>query len=86
MYYGVMPACAYGCGSSTTFNNLCSVASHELAEMITDPAVGLASSNAPPLAPTVQSTYNLTISFMTDDYPKETYSDIYDMTDYYELA
>ena len=54
IYYGIMPdmggGCASGCGSSTTFNNLCSVSSHELAEMITDPAVGLAFSLAAPLA------------------------------------
>ncbi|KAJ3335679.1 hypothetical protein HDU91_002076 [Kappamyces sp. JEL0680] len=52
--YGIMPdqggSCAGGCGSSSsTFNNLCSVSSHELAEMVTDPGVGLATGDAPPL-------------------------------------
>ncbi|KAJ3313315.1 hypothetical protein HDU76_002672 [Blyttiomyces sp. JEL0837] len=46
LYYGVIPdqggACAGGCGADPNpFNNLCSVASHELGEMITDPAVGV---------------------------------------------
>ncbi|KAJ3141395.1 hypothetical protein HK101_003411 [Irineochytrium annulatum] len=56
LYYGVMPdqyqsGCSSGCGTSPVpFNNLCSVASHELAEMMTDPAVGLATANAAPLA------------------------------------
>jgi len=45
MYFGVIPdlggLCAFGCGSSfTAVNNLYSVASHELAEMVTDPAIG----------------------------------------------
>ncbi|KAI9340585.1 hypothetical protein BDR26DRAFT_861422 [Obelidium mucronatum] len=44
--YGVIPdqggGCRGGCGAdSDTFNNLCSVSSHELVESITDPAVGL---------------------------------------------
>ncbi|KAJ3325080.1 hypothetical protein HDU76_013242 [Blyttiomyces sp. JEL0837] len=44
-------ACKGGCGSSSiTFNNLCSVASHELAESISDPAVGIATALGPPLA------------------------------------
>ena len=40
-YYGVHPdmspssSCALGCGPGTTFQNYCSVASHELVEMIT---------------------------------------------------
>ena len=55
IYYGIMPdqggSCASGCGSnSNRFNNLCSVSSHELGEMVTDPAVGLATSLASPLA------------------------------------
>ncbi|KAJ3308009.1 hypothetical protein HDU76_004189, partial [Blyttiomyces sp. JEL0837] len=55
LYYGIMPdqggSCAGGCGSSSnTFNNLCSVSSHELVEAITDAAVGLATGNASPLA------------------------------------
>ena len=55
--YGVHPdmsagsGCDVGCGSnSVPFNNLTSVASHELAETATDPAVGLATVYAPPLA------------------------------------
>ncbi|KAI9363867.1 hypothetical protein DFJ73DRAFT_809864 [Zopfochytrium polystomum] len=55
LYYGVMPdqggACAGGCGSaSSAFANLCSVSSHELVEATTDPAVGIGSSVAYPLA------------------------------------
>jgi hypothetical protein len=55
IYYGVVPdqsgGCSTGCGSnSVPFNNLCSVASHELAEMVTDPGVGLATTYSPPLA------------------------------------
>ncbi|KAJ3021154.1 UNVERIFIED_CONTAM: hypothetical protein HDU68_009784 [Siphonaria sp. JEL0065] len=43
--YGVIPDqggnCKGGCGGdSDTFNNLCSVTSHELVESVTDPAVG----------------------------------------------
>ncbi|KAJ3330829.1 hypothetical protein HDU76_004747 [Blyttiomyces sp. JEL0837] len=46
VYYGVIPdqggSCAGGCGSnSNPFNNLCSVASHELVEATTDPAIGV---------------------------------------------
>ncbi len=55
--YGVHPdmsagsGCDVGCGTNTVaFNNLTSVASHELAETATDPAVGLATVYAPPLA------------------------------------
>ncbi|KAJ3330830.1 hypothetical protein HDU76_004748 [Blyttiomyces sp. JEL0837] len=45
-YYGVIPdqggSCAGGCGSnSVAFNNFCSVASHELVEATTDPAIGV---------------------------------------------
>jgi hypothetical protein len=51
--YGVMPdlsgGCATGCGSNTKINNTTSVASHELIEAITDPAVGLATVFGPPL-------------------------------------
>ncbi|KAJ3269023.1 hypothetical protein HDV01_001922 [Terramyces sp. JEL0728] len=55
IFYGVIPdqggSCAGGCGSdSNTFNNLCSVSSHELIEATTDAAVGVASSTASPLA------------------------------------
>ncbi|KAJ3028955.1 UNVERIFIED_CONTAM: hypothetical protein HDU68_000482 [Siphonaria sp. JEL0065] len=55
LFYGVMPdqggSCAGGCGSnSQTVNNMFSVASHELAEAVTDPGVGLATANASPLA------------------------------------
>jgi hypothetical protein len=55
--YGVHPdmqagsGCDTGCGSAgTVFGNITSVASHELIETITDPDVGLALTNAPPLA------------------------------------
>ena len=55
IYYGVVPdqsgGCAIGCGSNLIpFNNLCSVASHELTEVITDPGVGLAITYSSPLA------------------------------------
>lgn len=56
IYYGVHPdmqagsGCATGCGGSTVFGNYTSVASHELIEMVTDPEVGLATVNGPPLA------------------------------------
>ncbi|KAJ3064954.1 hypothetical protein HDU98_011657 [Podochytrium sp. JEL0797] len=54
LYYGVVPDqggnCAGGCGTNQLpVNNLFSVSSHELAEAATDPAVGVASGNAPPL-------------------------------------
>jgi hypothetical protein len=53
-YYGVLPdlsqsGCAGGCGGSTVVNNTTSVASHEFAETVTDPAVGLATVYGPPL-------------------------------------
>lgn len=53
--YGVIPdqggGCAGGCGTNAQrVNNLDSVASHELIEATTDPAVGLATTFAPPLA------------------------------------
>ncbi|KAJ3091251.1 hypothetical protein HK100_007222, partial [Physocladia obscura] len=55
LYYGVLPdqggSCAGGCGSnSQTVNNLFSVSSHELAEAITDAAVGVATVVGSPLA------------------------------------
>jgi hypothetical protein len=54
-YYGVLPdlsqsGCNGGCGGSTVLNNTTSVSSHEFCEMITDPAVGLATVFGPPLA------------------------------------
>jgi hypothetical protein len=52
--YGVLPdlggACAGGCGGDTILNNTTSVASHELIEATTDPAVGLATTIGFPLA------------------------------------
>ena len=53
--YGVIPdqggGCANGCGrNAQRVNNLDSVASHELVEATTDPAVGLATTFSPPLA------------------------------------
>jgi hypothetical protein len=53
--YGIIPdqggGCAGGCGAnSLRVNNLTSVSSHELVEAVTDPAVGLATTYAPPLA------------------------------------
>jgi hypothetical protein len=57
LLYGVLPdmqdgsGCHTGCGSSaSTFNNQTAVASHELAEAITDADVGLAIAVGPPLA------------------------------------
>jgi hypothetical protein len=52
--YGVVPdigqsGCNGGCGGSTVTNNTNSVASHELVEATTDPAVGLATVFGPPL-------------------------------------
>ena len=56
-YYGVHPdmqagsGCDTGCGTAATpFGNYTSVASHELAEMMTDAEVGLATVVGPPLA------------------------------------
>jgi hypothetical protein len=54
VYYGILPdvgqsGCAGGCGGSTVLNNATSVASHEFAETVTDPAVGLAQTYGPPL-------------------------------------
>ncbi|HEX2686993.1 MAG TPA: hypothetical protein VHN14_10265 [Kofleriaceae bacterium] len=53
--YGVIPdigqaGCSTGCGANTVTNNTDSVASHELVEATTDPAVGLATTFAFPLA------------------------------------
>ncbi len=53
--YGIVPdqggGCAGGCGANASrVNNLTSVASHELVEATTDPAVGLATVYGPPLA------------------------------------
>jgi hypothetical protein len=53
--YGVIPdqggSCAGGCGrNAQRVNNMDSVASHELIEAVTDPAVGLATVFGPPLA------------------------------------
>ncbi len=55
--YAVLPdqgpgsGCNTGCGSSSTLlNNVTSVLSHELAEIITDPEVGIATYFGPPLA------------------------------------
>jgi hypothetical protein len=55
VFYGVMPDvkdtdCAQGCGGSAAQDNETSVASHEMVEAITDPAVGLAP-DGPPVAP-----------------------------------
>jgi hypothetical protein len=56
IYYAVLPdvqpgsGCERGCGSSSTFGNQTIVASHELLESVTDPAVGIAANLAPPLA------------------------------------
>jgi hypothetical protein len=57
IYYGIHPdmqigsGCEVGCGSGATpFDNYTAVASHEMVETITDCEVGLANSNAPPLA------------------------------------
>jgi hypothetical protein len=52
--YGIVPdigqtGCNGGCGGSTVTNNTDSVASHELVEATTDPAVGLATVFGPPL-------------------------------------
>lgn len=54
--YGVHPdnsagsGCDVGCGGSTSFNNMSSVASHEMIETVTDPDVGIATTYASPLA------------------------------------
>jgi hypothetical protein len=55
VYYGIIPdqggGCATGCGGNATpVNNLTSVVSHEYSEAVTDAAVGIATTFAPPLA------------------------------------
>ncbi|MGZ6143067.1 MAG: COG1470 family protein [Myxococcales bacterium] len=55
VFYGVIPdqgadGCETGCGSGDHLQNTTSTASHELIEAVTDPAVGLATSTAAPLA------------------------------------
>ena len=54
VFYGVIPdqggACAGGCGPSPVADGTTDVSSHELIEAVTDPGVGLAKSNASPLA------------------------------------
>jgi hypothetical protein len=57
VYYAVLPdmsagsGCDRGCGGSpVAFENQTAVAAHELVEAVTDPAVGLATDAAPPLA------------------------------------
>jgi CHAT domain-containing protein len=54
VYYGIIPdlgsgGCQSGCGASSVLNNTTSVSSHEFAEAVTDPAVGLATVYGPPL-------------------------------------
>jgi len=56
LYYGVLPdvqppgACSVGCGAGSVFDIVTNVTSHELAEAVTDPDVGIATSLARPLA------------------------------------
>jgi hypothetical protein len=55
LFYSVLPdfstaGMARNCGAGSEFQNVSAVSSHELAEAVTDPEVGLAQSNAPPLA------------------------------------
>jgi hypothetical protein len=55
VFYGVVPdldhdGCQNGCGAGTPENNVTEVSSHEMIEAVTDPAVGLATTNGPPLA------------------------------------
>jgi hypothetical protein len=54
VYYGIVPdlgsgGCQSGCGGSSVLDNTTSVSSHEFAETVTDPAVGLATVYGPPL-------------------------------------
>ena len=55
-YYAVLPdmsagsGCDRGCGMSAPFDNQTAVAAHEMAEVLTDPEVGVATAFAPPLA------------------------------------
>ena len=54
--YGVHPdnssgsGCDTGCGTSTAYHNMSSVASHEMIETVTDPDVGIATTLSSPLA------------------------------------
>lgn len=56
LFYGVFPdvqppsQCSLGCGTGSLFDIVTNVASHELAEAVTDPDVGPVDSLAPPLA------------------------------------
>ncbi len=56
LYYSIIPdfssasGCFTGCGHGTEFSNVCSVSSHEIAEAITDPGVGMALDYEYPLA------------------------------------
>ncbi|ORY40833.1 hypothetical protein BCR33DRAFT_827655 [Rhizoclosmatium globosum] len=55
LFYGVIPdqggSCAGGCGSNPSqMNNMFSVASHELAEAVTDAAVGVSTNIGAPIA------------------------------------
>jgi hypothetical protein len=54
VYYGVMPdlggACRAGCGGGSQLDDTMAASSHEMIEAVTDGAVGLANSLAPPLA------------------------------------
>ncbi|KAJ3294893.1 hypothetical protein HDU79_010272 [Rhizoclosmatium sp. JEL0117] len=55
LFYGVIPdqggSCAGGCGNNPSqMNNMFSVASHELAEAVTDAAVGVSTNIGAPLA------------------------------------
>lgn len=55
LYYSVLPDFSTGgmaanCGRGSEFQNVSAVSSHELAEAVTDPEVGIAQGNAPPLA------------------------------------
>ncbi len=56
VYYAVMPdmsagsGCDLGCGAGSPFQNATSIASHELAEVITDPEVSRAAGFTAPLA------------------------------------
>jgi hypothetical protein len=53
VFYGVIPdqggSCAGGCGPSPVSDGTTDVASHELIESVTDPGVGLATTDGPPL-------------------------------------
>jgi hypothetical protein len=56
VFYGVMPDlvdtdCAQGCGGDSAQENTTAVASHEMVEAITDPAIGIAPPDGPSAAP-----------------------------------